>query len=131
RPGGSAPCCEAEHAPHSLQAAALVVHRPAATRDHQSQPVRERARPNYVPPRPPAMTRDLDEQLARLAKLTDGWIQEAVAQHISPHAERLAAMLDYHLGWRGPDLQRLTTHAPAGKKLRPALVLLVSEAVSG
>jgi geranylgeranyl diphosphate synthase type I len=40
-------------------------------------------------------------------------------------------MIEYHLGWRGPDLQPLTRPAPAGKKLRPALVLLVSQAVCG
>ena len=40
-------------------------------------------------------------------------------------------MLEYHLGWRGVELERLAKPAPAGKKLRPALVLLVSQAVSG
>ena len=77
------------------------------------------------------MNNDLDEQLARLAELTDGWIREAVAQHLSGRAARLAAMLDYHLGWRAPDLSPLDTPAPAGKKLRPALVLLACQAVCG
>ena len=77
------------------------------------------------------MTHDLDEELARLGELTDGWIREAIAQHVSPSARRLAAMLEYHLGWRGPDLQTLAKPAPAGKKLRPALVLLVCQAVRG
>jgi geranylgeranyl diphosphate synthase type I len=77
------------------------------------------------------MAVDLDRELARLAELTDGWIREAIAQHVSPRAERLAAMLEYHLGWRGPDLEALDSPAPAGKKLRPALVLLVSQAVGG
>jgi geranylgeranyl diphosphate synthase type I len=54
-----------------------------------------------------------------------------VAQHLAPRAERLAAMLEYHLGWRTPDLVRLERPAPSGKKLRPALVLLVSQAVCG
>jgi geranylgeranyl diphosphate synthase type I len=40
-------------------------------------------------------------------------------------------MLEYHLGWRGPDLEPLARPAPSGKKLRPALVLLVSVAVCG
>jgi geranylgeranyl diphosphate synthase type I len=77
------------------------------------------------------MSVDLDQQLAHLAELTDGWLREAVAQHISPRAERLAGMLEYHLGWRDRDLQLLSPPAPAGKKLRPALVLLVSQAVCG
>jgi geranylgeranyl diphosphate synthase type I len=73
---------------------------------------------------------DLDQQLTRLAELTDDSLRQAVARHISPAGERLAAMLEYHLGWRGPDLQPLSVPAPSGKKLRPALVLLVSQAVS-
>jgi geranylgeranyl diphosphate synthase type I len=40
-------------------------------------------------------------------------------------------MLEYHLGWRDEQLHRLSVAAPAGKKLRPALVLLVAQAVSG
>src|SRR5437588_6595643 len=77
------------------------------------------------------MSPSLDAELTRLGELTDVWIREAVGEHISPHGERLAAMLEYHLGWRGPDLQPLASPAPAGKKLRPALVLLVSQAVCG
>ena len=74
------------------------------------------------------MTLDLDAELARLGEQTDAWIREAIARYISPHAERLAAMLEYHMGWRGADLVPLERAAPAGKKLRPALVLLVSQA---
>jgi geranylgeranyl diphosphate synthase type I len=77
------------------------------------------------------MSRGLDDELTRLGELTDGWIREAVAEHVSPRGERLAAILEYHLGWRGPDLKPLATPAPSGKKLRPGLVLLVSQAVSG
>src|SRR6266851_5612404 len=73
----------------------------------------------------------LDEQLARLGALVDGWTREALAESISPQAQRLGAMLEYHLGWRDEQLQPLRVPAPAGKKLRPALVLLVSQAVSG
>lgn len=40
-------------------------------------------------------------------------------------------MLEYHLGWRDEQLQLLNSPAPAGKKLRPALVLLVCQAVLG
>jgi geranylgeranyl diphosphate synthase type I len=77
------------------------------------------------------MSVDVDAELTRLGALTDGWIRDAIAQHLSPRAERLAAMLEYHFGWRGPDLHVLARPAPAGKKLRPALVLLVSQAVCG
>lgn len=77
------------------------------------------------------MTVDLDAELTRLGELTDAWIRDAVARHISPRAERLAAMLEYHLGWRDPDLALLKTPAPSGKKLRPGLVLLVAQAVGG
>ncbi len=77
------------------------------------------------------MTADLDQQLTRLGELTDTWLREAVTRHVSPAGQRLAAMLEYHLGWRGPDLQLLSQPAPSGKKLRPALVLLVSQAVCG
>src|SRR5207248_11576801 len=77
------------------------------------------------------MSVDLDRGLTRLGEATDRWIREAIAQHVSRRAERLAAMLEYHLGWRGTDLQPLAKPAPAGKKLRPALVLLAAQAVSG
>ena len=77
------------------------------------------------------MSTDLDLELTRLGELTDQRIREAIAAHVSPKAERLAAMLEYHFGWRGSDLEPLAKPAPAGKKLRPALVLLVSQAVSG
>jgi len=78
-----------------------------------------------------ALHDDLDQQLRRLGGLADGCIREAIAQHVSPRAQRLAAMLEYHFGWRDERLQPLQVPAPAGKKLRPALVLLVCEAVSG
>jgi geranylgeranyl diphosphate synthase type I len=76
-------------------------------------------------------SRDLDVELTRLGELTDGWIRAAIAAHVSPMAERLGAMLEYHFGWRDEHLQPLAVGAPAGKKLRPALVLLVSQAVCG
>ena len=63
--------------------------------------------------------------------LVDEWTRAALADNISPQAERLRAMLEYHLGWRDEILQPLAVSAPAGKKLRPALVLLVAQAVSG
>jgi geranylgeranyl diphosphate synthase type I len=77
------------------------------------------------------MSQDLDGELTRLGKLTDDWIRRAIEQTMSAPAERFRGMLEYHLGWRGPDLQVLEVPAPAGKKLRPALALLVCQAVSG
>jgi geranylgeranyl diphosphate synthase type I len=77
------------------------------------------------------MNGDLDTELTRLGELTDATIRDAVASSISPEASRLAAMLEYHLGWRDAQLALLAKPAPAGKKLRPGLVLLVSQAVSG
>jgi geranylgeranyl diphosphate synthase type I len=74
---------------------------------------------------------DLDEELRRLGALTDRCIREAIARHLSPKAERLSAMLEYHFGWRDERLEPLQEPAPAGKKLRPALVLLVCQAVAG
>jgi geranylgeranyl diphosphate synthase type I len=73
----------------------------------------------------------LDEQLAQLGGLVDGWTREAVAASISSDAPRLGAILEYHLGWRDERLQPLTPPAPAGKRLRPALALLVCQAVCG
>ncbi len=40
-------------------------------------------------------------------------------------------MLEYHLGWRDAELQPLAKPAPAGKKLRPALAMLVCQGISG
>jgi len=77
------------------------------------------------------MTVDVDQELTRLGELTDGWIRAAIARHISSRAERLAAMLEYHMGWRDQHLQPLPKAAPSGKRLRPALVLLVAQAVGG
>jgi len=73
----------------------------------------------------------LDEQLAQRGTMVDGWTRAALAESISPQAERLGAVLEYHLGWRDEHLQPLHKAAPAGKKLRPALVLLVCQAICG
>src|SRR5207245_7861852 len=80
---------------------------------------------------PDEATATLDEQLVHSGALVDEWTRAALADSISPQAERLRAMLEYHLGWRDEHLQPLKVSAPAGKKLRPALVLLVAQAVSG
>lgn len=77
------------------------------------------------------MSVDLDQQLVRLADLVDAWTRDAIAQSLAPEADRLRGLLEYHLGWRGTDLQPLDVAAPSGKKLRPALVLLTAQAVCG
>src|SRR5258708_7490395 len=77
------------------------------------------------------MTGALDRELTRLAELTDATIRDAVASSISSEAGGLAGMLESHLGWRNERLDPLDQPAPAGKKLRPGLVLLVCQAVTG
>ena len=61
-----------------------------------------------------ATSATLDEELARCAALVDEWTRAALADNISPQAERLRAMLEYHLGWRDKHLQPLTVSAPEG-----------------
>jgi geranylgeranyl diphosphate synthase, type I len=77
------------------------------------------------------MTLDLDMELTRLGELTDSGIREAIAANVSPRAARMAAMLEYHFGWRDERLQPLSEPAPAGKKLRPALALLACQSGCG
>src|SRR6266545_1310102 len=77
------------------------------------------------------MSRDLEAELTRLGQLTDGCIRQVLTETMSEPAARFASMLEYHLGWRAPDLSPLDVPAPSGKKLRPALVLLVCSAVWG
>ncbi|GAC1323446.1 MAG: hypothetical protein NVSMB2_21180 [Chloroflexota bacterium] len=77
------------------------------------------------------MSGDLDQQLVHLGRLVDTWTRDAIAQSLSPEADRLRAVLEYHLGWRDTDLHPLDVAAPSGKKLRPALVLLTAQAVCG
>src|SRR5262245_1519976 len=77
------------------------------------------------------MSVDLDGELTRLGKITDQAIQRAIEESMSAPAERFRAMLEYHLGWRGPDIAPVACQAPAGKQLRPALALLVCQAVCG
>lgn len=73
----------------------------------------------------------LQERLEQLGALLDGWIRDEMSGLVQAPAERFGAMLEYHLGWRDLDLQRLATTASPGKRLRPASALLVSEAVCG
>jgi geranylgeranyl diphosphate synthase type I len=74
---------------------------------------------------------DLERRLAELGELVDAWTREELARGISEAAAEFGGMLEYHLGWRDAQLRLLTPPAPAGKKLRPGLALLVCEAVAG
>jgi geranylgeranyl diphosphate synthase, type I len=73
----------------------------------------------------------LERRLIELGAVVDEWTRQELARGISAPAATFGAMLEYHLGWRDEHLQPLAEPAPAGKKLRPALVLLVSEGVCG
>jgi geranylgeranyl diphosphate synthase, type I len=70
-----------------------------------------------------------ERRLAELGRAVDEWTHQALADATTAPAARFAALLEYHLGWRDERLRPLATPAPSGKKLRPGLVLLVSEAV--
>lgn len=72
----------------------------------------------------------LDDRLNRLSDEIGFWLHDYCARH-RPRAERFAGFLDYPLGWVDHDLRPLDPPAPSGKRLRPALCLLVAEAVGG
>jgi geranylgeranyl diphosphate synthase type I len=73
---------------------------------------------------------NLDDRLERLSAEVDAWTRAFFQRH-RPTAERFAGLLSYPLGWVDPELRPLDPPAPAGKRLRPALCLLVCEAVGG
>jgi geranylgeranyl diphosphate synthase type I len=73
---------------------------------------------------------DLDARLEQLSSEVDAWTRSIFERH-RPSAERFAGMLSYPLGWVDSNLRSLDPPAPAGKRLRPALCLLVCEAVGG
>jgi geranylgeranyl diphosphate synthase type I len=72
-----------------------------------------------------------EARLAELGALVDGWTRKLVEGAFQAPAERFGEMVAYHLGWRDTDLTELAVPVPSGKKLRPAIALLVSEAVCG
>jgi geranylgeranyl diphosphate synthase, type I len=76
------------------------------------------------------VTPTLDERLDRLAQLVDGWIRPYLDPPPGPTAP-FYEMMGYHLGWRGADGAPLAQPVPAGKRLRPALSILVCEALGG
>lgn len=74
----------------------------------------------------PAASADLDAIFARFAAPLERELRAVV-----PPVERsgLYRMLVYHLGWTDPD--GLPTESYGGKKLRPSLLLLATEAAGG
>jgi geranylgeranyl diphosphate synthase type I len=72
----------------------------------------------------------IDDRLDRLSEEIGLWLRDFCARH-RPRSERFAGFLDYPLGWVDHDLRPLEPPAPSGKRLRPALCLLVAEAVGG
>lgn len=73
---------------------------------------------------------DLDHRLDELSAAVDAWTR-ALFQVYRPRAEQFAGLLSYPLGWVDAELRPLSAPAPAGKRLRPALCLLICEAVGG
>src|SRR5918911_4580523 len=76
---------------------------------------------------------DLDRRLDALAAELDAWTRRLYEQSLGrlSSADTFAPLLGYPLGWVDEQLRPLATPAPAGKRLRPALCLLICEAVAG
>lgn len=72
----------------------------------------------------------LDARLDELSALVDDWTHQFFNQ-VNIEARPFQQMIGYHLGWAGQDLRPLARPLPAGKRLRPALCLLVAEVVCG
>jgi geranylgeranyl diphosphate synthase, type I len=75
-------------------------------------------------------THALSSRLTTLASLTDERMRRVV-QIGKPPFRPLGAMEAYHLGWYDAELEPLARPAAVGKRLRPALCLLVCEGLSG
>jgi geranylgeranyl diphosphate synthase type I len=73
---------------------------------------------------------DLDSRLEQLSAEVESWTHSFFERH-RPAATRFERMLSYPLGWVDADLEPLDPPAPSGKRLRPALCLLVCEVLSG
>lgn len=69
---------------------------------------------------------ELDLRLDGLSREVDRWTRDFFERR-RPSAERFAGLLGYPLGWVDEQLTVLDPPAPAGKRLRPALCLLVCE----
>ena len=76
------------------------------------------------------MVTALDERLDRLAAQVDEWIRPYVEGRTGPTAP-FYQMMAYHLGWTSSTGDPLGAAAATGKRLRPALAVLVCEALGG
>jgi geranylgeranyl diphosphate synthase type I len=72
----------------------------------------------------------LDRRLEQLSAEVEAWTR-AFFDRQRPSSDRFAALLGYPLGWTDASLEPLKRPVSVGKKLRPALALLISEALSG
>ncbi|MCC7106969.1 MAG: polyprenyl synthetase family protein [Chloroflexi bacterium] len=72
----------------------------------------------------------IGDRLSELGGELDRWLAAALDRW-GPRAERFHGMLAYPLGWTDERLVRLAEPAPAGKRLRPCLTMLVCEAICG
>jgi geranylgeranyl diphosphate synthase type I len=71
-----------------------------------------------------------DARLDDLIVLIDGWIRPYVEHPRSP-AARFYEMMAYHHGWVAADGSPLNPPARTGKRIRPILAILTSEAFGG
>lgn len=73
----------------------------------------------------------LAARLQHIGAQVDGWVRDEVEALATGPAARLGDMLAYHFGLRDETLGRASANGTGGKKLRPAMALLVCEAVCG
>jgi geranylgeranyl diphosphate synthase type I len=72
----------------------------------------------------------LDRRLEELSAEVEAWTR-AFFQRQRPASDRFAALLGYPLGWTDETLAPLDKPLSVGKKLRPALALLICETLAG
>ena len=72
----------------------------------------------------------LDRRLEQLSAEAEAWTA-AFFERSRPASDRFAALLGYPLGWTDATLARLERPVAAGKRLRPALALLICEELAG
>ena len=76
------------------------------------------------------MTTTLDDRLSRLAAQIDDWMRPYLVATTGSTAP-FYHMLGYHVGWASADGAPLAEPTATGKRLRPALAILVCEALGG
>lgn len=72
----------------------------------------------------------LDRALAEYSARLDDWLRE-LFDTAGPADPQLAAMVAYHLGWLDRDGHPSAASGALGKRIRPALTLLVCESLGG